>query len=94
MAVEGLGKRIASEVDELTHEGIVEGTGVGAVFHFFGEDVAGIAFTSNVAGLGKVILNPFSDSIALEAHVIYVLHGDADGPIRASFIVVVKGGRS
>ena len=67
--MEGLGRRIVSEVDVPIHEGITEAMELGALFYFLGEDAAGIIFTSDMEDLERVTLNQFTDIIASEVHV-------------------------
>ena len=66
---------------------------MGVSFHFFGEDVAGIAFTINMKDPERDIMKPFLDIIASEVYVTDVLHGDIVGPVPTSFIIIVNGGR-
>ena len=43
--------------------------------------------------LARIILNPFTDSVVLEFHMIVILHGDVVGPVHTSFIVILNSGK-
>jgi hypothetical protein len=63
---------------------------VGAVTHFFGEDIGWIAFTTDVSDGDTAILDPFTGSILAVFDVMVPLCGQIMAPFHACIIVAVE----
>ena len=70
------------------HEGVSETPEVCGIFHFFGEDVAGIDFAGDMADPGSLVLMGFADLIFAKINVLgpFVCHRRS--PINAGLIVI------
>ncbi len=63
-----------------------------AIFHFLGENVTGIAFTSNVEDLDNLVLNPLTDFGFAKFEMANPFGSKVTSPVNHSFVVVVKYG--
>ena len=56
-------------------------TNVCAIFHFFGEDVDGVALTDHVENLNSFVMNPFSNPVFTEFDVVNARRSEAIFPV-------------
>ena len=64
---------------------------MGAICHFFGEDVAGIDFSGNMADFRISALVRFTDFVFAKVYVLGTLVGKGSSPINAGLVVIVNG---
>ena len=83
----------AVEVAEAAHEGVPQAAVVGAIFHLFGEDVAGVDLVGDVEDVDSAILNPFAGAVFTDFQMADVLRGNSICPDDSGCVVIVDKGR-
>jgi hypothetical protein len=71
-----------------THERITETAEVGAIFHFFGENVGRVASSLNMFDGKCFIRNPFADRIFTLLHMTSVFACSTVGPVDTRLVII------
>ena len=67
--------------DWLPLEGVLKAAKVCAIFHYSGEDVAGVALADHVENLNSFAMNLFSDPVFTEFNLVNALCSEDISPV-------------
>jgi hypothetical protein len=60
---------------------------------FFGKDVSGVAFATDVKNVDLLVfMNSFTDSVLADIGVAHILVAGCLGPVDGALVVVIDGG--